>query len=125
MPGLNLSFVLGLGLFKTTFDVIRATKGVDADGVTDQLEAPVAGVEGVVQPLKDMSLQRMPDGAMQSNTIEIHTTYRLTAGVEGQGADRVIWRGAEYTVTDVADWSQYGSGYVKALAQLSDLRPYE
>jgi hypothetical protein len=78
-----------------------------------------------VQPASELTMQRLPDGTYIASTIEIWTTFPLTSGVEGQTADRIVYQSAEYTVTDVADWSRYGRGYIRALAQMSDMRPFQ
>lgn len=123
MPLLDVSDILSAPDFADTFDVTRFTKDVDADGVTVKRDASVRGVSGVIQNASELTLQRLADGSMLASTIEIHTTFPLTSGVDGQGADEIAYQGATYTVTDVADWSRYGAGFYRAICQMKDLRP--
>lgn len=125
MPFLDVSDLLSDPDFADTFDVIRYGDSVDADGVATEAPAPITGLTGVIQPASELALQRLADGARLASTIEIHTTFRLTSGIEGQGADEVIYQNATYTVTDVADWTRYGAGFVRAIAQMKDLIPSE
>lgn len=123
MPISGAFRILSSPRFADTFDVIRYADAVDKDGVNQSDPAPIQGISGVIQNASEMTLQRLADGARLANTIEIHTTFALTAGVEGQGADEVVFQGALYTVTDVADWSRYGAGFYRAICQMKDLEP--
>lgn len=123
MPLLDVSDVLSDPDFADTFDVIRYSESVDADGINNEAPAPIRGVSGVIQNVGEFSLQRLGDGARLASTIEIHTTFPLTAGTEVQGADEVAYQGALFTVTDVADWSRYGVGYYRAICEMKNLTP--
>jgi len=125
VPLLDVSDLLSDPDFADTFDVIRYGDSVDDDGVGSEAPAPITGLTGVIQPASELSLQRLADGARLASTIEIHTTFPLTSGIDGQGADEVIYQNATYTVTDVADWTRFGVGYVRAIAQMKDLIPSE
>lgn len=71
---------------------------------------------------KDGSLlQRMAGGEHIEDTITVHTQTRLTAGQTGDTADIVHWSGADYTVTNVANYSTYGAGFVMATCEILNL----
>lgn len=123
MPLLDVADVLFDPDFADVFDVVRYAESVNERGRSVRSEMPLRNISGVIQNVSELSLQRLPDGARLANTIEIHTTFALTSGVGGQDADEVIFQGATYTVTDVADWSRYGVGYYRALCQMKDIEP--
>lgn len=66
-------------------------------------------------------LQRLSDGERIMDTITVHTQTKLTAGQNGETADIVHWAGADYTVTNVANYSTYGAGFVMATCEILNL----
>jgi len=76
---------------------------------------------GVVTSLTGSLLQRAAEGSMITNTIAIHTPFRLIDGQAGYDADVVMWSGLQWTVTNVNDYSTYGRGFVSAICTLKQL----
>jgi len=116
MPLLDVSDVLSDPDFATVFDVVRTTTAVSG-GRTVLQSQTTANVIGVVQPASTRELERLPEAERTRGAITIYTTFALNAGSAGFTADTVNWNGSSYTVMSVDDWSQFGAGYVKALAQ--------
>ena len=121
MPGLDVSEVLfdpdfvTLGLLCT-----RSTPVVGANGiaVNTTTTTPFAGV---VTSDKGELLERLATGQRVHGSITITTVFRLRDGGGGYAADIVTWLGAQYTVTDVKDYSGYGRGFVEATCELVPL----
>lgn len=80
---------------------------------------------GSIQPIEDNSMARTEDYDAAANTIQIITMTRLRSVSQDQGgnqfaADIVTWKGNSYVVKTVEDFSQYGAGYVRAVATSQD-----
>jgi hypothetical protein len=75
---------------------------------------------GSVQINAPEVLDRFPDAGRPDHWIRIYTLTRMVAQDEAAGTygDLVAWQGRTYQVKAVDDWSNYGAGYVKALARL-------
>lgn len=105
--------------FASSFDVVRYT---NARGPTGRGVSTVAiqkqNVSGVIYPDKGRNLQRLGLGQKNVDSIRVVTTYRLSPGSQGLDADIVAWNGAHYTVVAIADWSQYGAGFVEATCDM-------
>lgn len=52
------------------------------------------------------------------SSIRIVTRFRLIDAKAGRTADIVTWRGREYTVTNVNDFTNWGRGFIEAHAEL-------
>lgn len=119
MPDLDVTFLLSDPDFATTFDVLPQTQSVNTYGEALNTGQLVTGVVGVVTALDDLNLQRVPEGQLQKGAIQIYTMRLLDAGGQGRTADTIFWpSGADdaYVVVDVSDWSQFGAGWVMAIA---------
>lgn len=53
-----------------------------------------------------------------AGTILVHTTETLVASDGERDADIIGWKGKQYTVTDVNDYSRYGAGFTCAKCEL-------
>lgn len=124
MPLLDVTELFSDPDFATTFLVERCTDDVNSKGRNVPQEAPPVSVVGVVQPAGSTTLSRFAEGSNLNGAVEIWTTFPLTngQGLDYQGADVVIWRGARYTVIDSEPWAEYG-GHYRVVARLADLNP--
>ena len=130
MPFLDVTDVLTDPDFATTFNVTRTTESVGENGRLGSSPALFPAIVGVVTPDK-RNLVRLPDGSRQTASITIYTKFQLTSGegcvnsspgnVASIAADVVSWKGRNYVVAAVEDWSQYGAGFVKAAADYVDI----
>jgi len=76
---------------------------------------------GVVTSLDGSVLRRVAEGTKITDTITVHTQFRLTDGQCGLDADIVTWQGNQWTVTNVNDYSTYGRGFVAATCTIISL----
>lgn len=111
-----------------SFTVTRSTTSASNQGLTQPGTPAVIAALGSVQPATSNELQRMPDLERISGAITVRTPFALIAGgkdpVTGldRTADIVTWKGVQYTVESVQDYSDFGGGYVEALCSRIDLR---
>lgn len=126
MPLLDVSDLLSdPDIAGQAFTVIRSTVTVGMDGQGIGTVSTIQAI-GSVQPAGSQDLMRLPEGDMQTGAIKIRTVFRLTSGGADFSKDIVQWpasTGARYFVQTVDDWSQFGVGYVEALATLADINP--
>lgn len=125
MPDLDVTELLSDSDFSTTFSVTRTTESVGGTGRAANAQEVIPDISGIVVPDR-RNLIRLPDGSRQASSIEIYTTFQLTAGeggvssspgnAESTGADIVTWKGRNYVVAAIEDWSEYGIGFVKVAA---------
>ena len=122
MPFLDVSDVLLDPDFATTFTVTRSAAAAGADGNNVVTPSAPISVTGVVEPANSNDLRRLPDAESLTGTIAIYTPFALNVLSANTTADIVTWNGRQYTVIDVEDWSQFGAGYVRALARMLSLQ---
>lgn len=121
MPLLDVSEVLlDIDFVDTSLLCIRNAQIVGTDGVAvdTQTSTPFFGV--VTNDSGDILL-RIAEGSRIKGSITIHTKFRLISGKIGYDADMVTWNGDNYTVSNVADWSKYGAGFVAVTCDLMPL----
>lgn len=94
------------------------TMGTDGLAVNSSRRHYFDGV--VISDSGDM-LQRLPDGERVKGSITIFTKFTLMDGCKNATADVVCWRGANYTVSSVSDYSNFATGFVKANCDLIPL----
>lgn len=121
MPLLDVSFVLLDPMFlDTSGTYTRNAQTIGAHGRAEL--TPVTAPLYAVYTNKDGSiLQRLAGAEHIEDTVTVHTKTRLTAGQTGDTADIVHWAGADYTVTNVANYSTYGAGFVMATCEIINL----
>lgn len=118
MPTLDVSDVLLSPEFLDTSLVVkRSEQAVDSDGfaLNTVKQTPFGGVVTVDRSLE---ARRMQAGQVISGAILVITTFRLTNGNTGIDADIVIYRGRDYRVTFVDQYTAYGAGFVQAHCEL-------
>lgn len=121
MPLLDVTDVLLDPDFLDTSPVAQRnaqTVGDDGMAVNTTTEIPFAGV---ITSLNGSVLQRVAEGSHVTDTITIHTPFKLIAGQAGLDADVVVWSGLHWTVTNVNSYSQYGRGFVAATCTMKEL----
>lgn len=115
MPTLNVTRVLFSREFvDRTLVRRRNAQTVSDSGIASNVptDTPFAGV--VTNDAGDI-LKRFPESSYVVGSIMVHSKLHLSAGVSGQDADLMQWKGDWYTVTDLADWTTYGAGFTCAL----------
>ena len=113
MALLDVSEVIGDPDFTSPITLIHVVSGVDEFGDPvhrDEAEIIVDAV--VTSDLK--TLDRLPDEFHRAGTILVRVLKKLVpAGFQGGGWDAVVWRGKRFTVKDIADYSQFGGGFLR------------
>jgi hypothetical protein len=121
MPTLDVTSVLLSPEFVTRgLKCIRQTQTVDNDGIATNVPA-TSTFSGVVTNDTGDLLVRLAEGSRIQASITIHTRFKLQDGKDGLDADVITYKGRNYTVTNVADWSDYGRGFVCASCELISL----
>ncbi|MDE1158434.1 MAG: hypothetical protein PW791_09175 [Neorhizobium sp.] len=121
MPLLDVSEVLDDPDFADNITVTRRTETVGSNGrpvVTEQLFPIVSAV--VTQGNGD-TLKQMPEGSTLEGVIVVHSRLGLVSETETTQPDVVTYLGRDYTVTQVNDWSRYGSGFTIGICRLKNL----
>jgi hypothetical protein len=118
MATLDVSDIPICAEFSDRFDVLRRPETVSEFGrsVTSQVTASAVGT---IYPTGDNSLVRQADFEISRKTLTCVTPYRLQQAAPGFQPDLVLYRGNQYVVSAVEDYSQYGAGFV--VAQLSSV----
>lgn len=121
MPLLDVSDVLlDPDFLDLTLTVTRNAQTVGNDGIA-VITPSTTPFYGVVTSLSGSVLHRVAEGEHISDTITIHSPFKLIDGQSGYDADIVNWQGLQWTVTNVNDYSTYGRGFVAATCTLRQL----
>jgi hypothetical protein len=104
-----------------TFVVTRTQQINDNHGRAVALQPVKSTVVGVVQPMSGRALQMMPDMVNVSGAIEVWTRFRLEGPSENTQADVITWQGRNYMVQNAQAFTNFGQGYVHAVAQQIEL----
>lgn len=101
-----------------TYD--RRTQEVDDNGIASFTTVAGTPLIGSVQPGPPDLLARVPNAANPSMWIRVYTATQLIPHDEalGQYGDVLNWQGKRYQVRTTDDWSNFGAGYTKVLAEL-------
>ena len=121
MPGLDVNVVLYSQLRMDTFTVVRRESGVNEQGRTVTIERKIP-TTGVVQPTGANTQERPKDYATGRKSCLVVTQFRLRAQTQGYIPDLVLWRGDDYLVETVEDYTNYGRGFVQASCTSQDLQ---
>ncbi len=120
MPSLDVSDVLDDPLFRTDFSVKRSVATVGANGRPAFVET-VTPTTGVVTSEAGQNLSRTSDARNAVGRIMIHTKFYLYSGEDGTEPDIILWHGREWTIIVVNDYSEYGLGFVSAVAEIRSI----
>ena len=113
MPSLDVSDITLAPEFSDRFDVIRRAEAISQTGrsVTTQVTATA---QGTIYSTGDNSLQRQADYQASKRTITVVTPYRLQMNSPGFQPDWILYRGNQYVVSNIEDFSAFGAGFVVA-----------
>lgn len=126
MPQMDISHVLLHPMIAgERFTVMRRQETVNNLGKSVITATSVTAIGSVV-PTGDNSLVREEAFQTQAKTIKVTTKFRLRGVSKDAGAlnyqpDIVVWKGNNYLVRTVDDYTQYGAGMVEAECSSIDL----
>ena len=120
MPLLDLSELMDDPDFSHSFEVVRERVTANDRGRPDVAQESFPAV-GSIQPAPASSTENLPEGTILGGAIDIYTRFILTDGSLDDDliADTVIYKNIRFTVMSVSDYSDWGQGWVKATAVLS------
>lgn len=99
---------------------IRQSQTVDDNGIAVNTPTNLT-FSAVVTNNSGDTLVRTPEGSRVEGDITIHTRFKLQDGRTGLDADQIKWQGNLYNIVNVADWSNFGRGFLCATAELVTL----
>jgi hypothetical protein len=104
--------------FADRFDVLRRAETISEFGRSSTTQV-TATAYGTIYPTGDNNLVRQADFEIGRRTLTCVTPFRLQQAAPGFQPDLVLYRGNQYVVSAVEDYSQYGAGFI--VAQLSSV----
>ncbi|GHV49914.1 hypothetical protein FACS1894216_01150 [Synergistales bacterium] len=116
MALLNVSDVLDDPDFNSDFQVARRTRDTGDDGRSVVTEE-ILELNGVVQPMSDRDLERLPEEDRVNGGITVWCRQPLVTVGEDHVADEILWDNSRYQVVHCDVW-QYGDGYRQIQARL-------
>jgi galactose-6-phosphate isomerase len=116
MATLDVSDVPICAEFADTFQVLRRIEVVDGSGRSITTTEVIATPLGTIYPTGDNGLTREAEYEAGHKSLTIVTPYRLQGPAPGFQPDLIEYRGNEFVITDIEDYSQYGAGFVVAQA---------
>lgn len=126
MPMINLTAALSSPMLSDGFSVIRRQQVVGNNGRVTPTETTIPGLFGPVYPSTPDELRMLADLATNEKAITVLTAFALRGESEVSGTDFmpdiVVWRGDNFKVAKVQDYSSYGPGFVMALCTSIDLK---
>jgi galactose-6-phosphate isomerase len=121
MPLLDVNKVLASPNFRTSFVVTRRNSGVDNHGRTSVTTTQFT-VVGVINPYGDNTQERPSEYAAGHKSMVVYTPFRLRAQSQAFLPDLITYRGDDYLVRAIEDFTQYGRGFVQAYCTSQDLQ---
>src|SRR5271154_1593343 len=127
MPGLDVSIALTNPLTLDTFALLRRKQVMNQFGETSMSIERIPVVRGVVYPEGLNELSRRAETQTNNKSIVVITRFAIRA--ESQSAndgaqyqpDIIVWRGDNFLVVRVEDYSNYARGFVKVTAESMDI----
>ena len=96
--------------FCDTCTVLRNVETVGEDGIVSY-DTQSIQIVASIQALGGDDLTVTPDLARTGGSYEITTTFPLSCATDLNKADTVLWRGAEFVVTTVSQFDNFGGQY--------------
>lgn len=121
MPNMDFTEVMTDPDLVDLMQYVRQTQTMTPLG-TSSVTAVTADLWGIVTSGGTRLLRRIAEGELNAGAITVHSKTRLIAGEDDITADVVAWRGKQYTVNKVRDYSHFGQGFVAADCDLIPVR---
>jgi len=130
-PMLDVTEVLFDPMLMDHFNVVRRPSTVSATGTVNQdpeFWTRFENVSGVVQINGKLMAngenvtERPPQYGTGRKSLLVVTTFRIFSQVDGFLPDLIEWRGDQYIVETLEDFTNYGRGFVQAYVTSWDLQ---
>jgi hypothetical protein len=126
MPMINITVALTSPMLADTFSVIRRAQVVGNNGRASTQNTTFPNLYGPVCPSTPDELRLVPDLATNEKAITVITRFALrgiSETIDGTQylPDVVVWKGDNFKVAKLQDWSNYGPGFVLAICTSIDL----
>lgn len=115
----NLTHVVRSPRLSQVFTVNRRAETVDNTG-TVNIAVTQSQARGVISAGSKNDLEVGADQQSMTKSISVVTQFRLQGPSPGFQPDVITWRGDNFKVTRVEDYSSYGEGWVQAEAESYD-----
>lgn len=116
MADLDVSDLLLDPDFTEVFKVLRQREVVGTNGRSTATVSALPGIVGVITMASPNDLLRVPDEQHSDKNISVVTKFRLRGPSPGYQPDKIVWQGDTYIVHNVEPYTQFGSGFVQAIA---------
>lgn len=108
--------------FCDTITICRRVQTINDHGRATIAETQFDVIAVVTQGSGD-ELDRVPEGALVSSTITVHTIEQLIVADGDTDADEIIFGGRRYIVSVLSDYSNFGRGFSSAVCTLKPISP--
>lgn len=116
MPQLDVSDALGDPELIGRISVIRRSAKPGLDGFDVIVPTYFRNIVATVCMADQNALEMGSDESHQNKALSIIARFPLRGVAPGMQPDIVLWRGNHYKVVAVDDYSEWGPGYVRAVA---------
>lgn len=121
MARIDTSELLSDPDFIDTILVIRTKQVVGANGRSVDTPVNYPNVVAVVQPASGQQQKLLAETTRGEGSIAVYSKFRFKQVQANYAGDQIIWQNSRYTVENVNDFSNWGSGYQQAICSLKDL----
>lgn len=125
MAQLDVSHVLSSPMLSSRFIVNRREQVMNPQGRSEVVTRVFPDVPGVVTLANPNDLERLDDSQRMGRNYSIITKFRLIgpakSGSKQYQPDTIVWQGSELVVKNVEPYTNYGAGFVQALAGSMDI----
>lgn len=115
MALLDVSEVLSDPIFYEPVSLIRRSSSVNGYGENVLAEKTVV-ISAVVQPASNQDLKLLPEAAQSSGAIVVYSRVKQESESNLGYSDVILWGSLRYQVLSVENYSNWGTGYTKAIA---------
>ena len=103
--------ILNRDLNRKKFTVIRSTGGSWVDGEWTEGTPTEIEMQGIVSVANERELNMVAEGDRIKGAMVFHTIYEIFVTRTGNNkgtSDKIVWRGEEYKISNVAPYVDYG-----------------
>lgn len=119
MALLDISEVIRDPDFTSPVKLIKRVESYDTNGNPVWSDGSSFSINAVVS--NDLrTIKRLPESLQREGTIVVRFVVSDAQAFTGVGYDRIVWREKSFLVTDCADYSQFGEGFIRLVCSPED-----